>query len=68
MPLRHGIGLRIAVGAHIESLPEMHLGYVYLPAPFGAKAAHRMKVELLRKLFSVLLIVLATKLLWKVLG
>ena len=58
----------------------MHLGYVYLPAllwvafatvltaPLGAKAAHSMKVELLRKLFAVLLIVLATKLLLKVLG
>jgi uncharacterized protein len=69
----------IAVGSHIEGLPELHLGYVYLPAllwvalasivtaPLGAKAAHRMKVELLRKLFAVLLIVLATKLLFKVL-
>jgi uncharacterized membrane protein YfcA len=67
----------IAVGSHTETLPEMHLGYVYLPAllwvalasvftaPLGAKAAHRMKVELLRKLFSVLLMVLATKLLTK---
>jgi uncharacterized protein len=70
----------IAVGAHIDAIPEPHLGYVYLPAlfwvalasvvtaPFGAKAAHSMKVELLRKLFAVLLVVLATKLLLKVLG
>jgi uncharacterized protein len=69
----------IAVGANIDALPEPHLGFVYLPAlfwvalasvvtaPLGAKAAHRMKVELLRKLFAVLLIVLATKLLFKVL-
>lgn len=70
----------IAVGWNSPGLPGPHLGYVYLPAlfwvafatvltaPLGAKAAHRMKVELLRKLFAVLLIVLATKLLWKVLG
>jgi len=95
VPIRHAIGTAsaigfpiavggtlgyIAVGSHIESLPEMHLGYVYLPAlfwvalasvltaPFGAMAAHNMKVELLRKLFAVMLIVLATKLLLKVLG
>lgn len=58
-----------------DTLPAPHLGYVYLPAmlwvalasivsaPFGAKAAHRMKLGLLRKLFAVLLIVLATKML-----
>jgi uncharacterized membrane protein YfcA len=95
VPIRHAIGTAsaigfpiavggtigyIAVGAHIEALPEMHLGYVYLPAlfwvalatvitaPFGARAAHLMRVELLRKLFAVMLIVLATKLLLKVLG
>lgn len=95
VPLRHAIGTAsaigfpiavggtlgyIAVGSHIDALPEPHLGYVYLPAlfwvalasvltaPLGAKAAHNMKVELLRKLFAVLLVVLATKLLMKVLG
>ncbi len=94
VPVRHAIGTAaaigfpiavggtlgyIAVGLHIDALPEMHLGYVYLPAlfwislasvitaPLGAKAAHRMKVELLRKLFAVLLIALAAKLLLKVL-
>lgn len=70
----------IAVGAQLEALPQPHLGYVYLPAlfwvatasvltaPLGAKAAHKMKVELLRKLFAAMLIVLATKLLLKVLA
>lgn len=70
----------IVVGWTAAGLPDAHLGYVYLPAllwvalatvltaPLGAKAAHHMKVELLRKLFAVLLIVLATKLLLKVLG
>lgn len=39
-----------------------------LTAPFGAKAERRMKVETLHKLFALMLIVLATKLLLKVLG
>jgi uncharacterized membrane protein YfcA len=55
------------------------LGYVYLPAmlgcaivsvitaPLGAKTAHRTNVAALRKLFAVMLIGLAVKLLWKVL-
>jgi len=70
----------IAVGSHLDGLPDFHMGYVYLPAlfgvalasmitaPLGARAAHYMKVELLRKLFAVMLILLATKLLWEVLG
>lgn len=69
----------ITVGWNSPELPAPHLGYVYLPAllwivlastltaPLGAKAAHRMKIELLRKMFAVLLVVLATKLLMKVL-
>lgn len=59
-------------------LPAPHLGYVYLPAvlgcalasvitaPLGAKTAHRTNVALLRKLFALLLLVLATKLLFNV--
>ncbi len=69
----------IVIGSHIDALPGPHLGYVYLPAlfwvalasvitaPLGAKAAHRMRVEILRKLFALLLLALATKLLLKVL-
>jgi uncharacterized membrane protein YfcA len=94
VPIRNAIGTAAAIGFPIavggttgyivvgwaaRGLPDLHLGYVYLPAllwvafatvltaPFGAKAAHKMKVELLRKLFAVMLIVLATKLLLKVL-
>lgn len=67
----------IAIGSHINALPEPHLGYVYLPAlfwvalasvftaPLGAKAAHHMKVRVLRKLFAVLLLAIATNLLLK---
>lgn len=69
----------IVTGWSGTNLPSPHLGYVYLPAllwialasviaaPFGAKAAHRMKVGMLRKLFAILLIVIATNLLLKTL-
>ena len=70
----------IATGISADGLPAFSLGYVYLPcllwtaaasvitAPLGAKAAHRINIGVLRKLFAVLLLVLATKLLFKVLG
>lgn len=69
----------IFTGMNSTGLPAPHLGYVYLPAmlgcaivsvitaPMGAKTAHRTNVAMLRKLFAVLLIGLAGKLLWKVL-
>lgn len=69
----------IAAGMNITTLPAPSWGFVYLPAllwaaigsvitaPHGAKAAHRMKVEWLRKLFAMLLLTLATNLLVKVL-
>ena len=68
----------IATGMSAHSLPAPHFGFVYLPAllwvalaslvtaPLGARAAHRMQVELLRKLFAILLAVLASKLLLEV--
>jgi uncharacterized membrane protein YfcA len=61
-------------------LPAGSLGYVYLPvllwmvigtvltAPLGAKATHRMPIDKLRKLFALVLVVLATKMLFKLLG
>ncbi|MDO8413517.1 MAG: sulfite exporter TauE/SafE family protein, partial [Gallionellaceae bacterium] len=61
----------IATGLNANTLPPFSWGFVYLPAllwvaigsvltaPLGAKATHYMKVELLRKLFAVLLLVLA---------
>ncbi|MDH2916325.1 MAG: sulfite exporter TauE/SafE family protein [Gallionella sp.] len=69
----------ILIGVHIGALPSPHLGFVYLPAllwtaiasvitaPIGAKTAHRVNVKLLRKLFAVLLLALATKLVLKML-
>lgn len=69
----------IVTGMNMPALPAHTLGFVYFPAllwvalgsvitaPLGAKAAHRMKVGLLRKLFAVLMIALATKLMFKLL-
>jgi uncharacterized protein len=61
------------------ALPAYSLGYVYLPvllwlvigtmvtAPLGAKATHRLPLNLLRKIFALLLFVLASKMLLKLL-
>jgi uncharacterized membrane protein YfcA len=63
----------IVTGWHQPELPEYHFGYVYLPAmawialaslitaPMGAKAAHRIKVDKLRKGFAILMVGVATK-------
>ncbi len=58
-----------------SALPEYALGYVYMPAvvliasvsvftaPFGVRLAHRLPVAALKKVFAVVLIVLAVKML-----
>jgi uncharacterized membrane protein YfcA len=58
-----------------DHLPEFSLGYIYLPAlagivigtfvtvPWGARAAHSLPVATLKKIFGVVLIVLAAKML-----
>ncbi len=68
----------IATGLNAPGLPDFTLGYVYLPcllwtatasvitAPLGARATHKMNIVVLRKLFAVLLLALATQLLFKV--
>jgi uncharacterized protein len=70
----------VFIGMNIPLLPAYSLGFVYLPAliwialassitaPLGAKATHSMKTNLLRYLFALLLLVLATKMLLKVLS
>ena len=70
----------IATGLSVNTLPPNAFGFVYLPAlfwvalasiataPLGAKAAHRLPLDLLRRGFAVLLLALATKMLLKVLG
>ena len=77
-PIAVGGTLGYIVTGWQSTLPSPHLGYVYLPAvlgcafasvitaPLGAKTAHKTNVALLRKLFAVLLLALATKLLFNV--
>ncbi len=61
-----------------QHLPPMSLGYVYLPAligivigtfvtvPLGARLAHSMPVGRLKKIFAVILFVLAARMLWSI--
>jgi len=63
----------VVSGWRVEALPTLSLGFVYLPAlaalvigsvltaPFGARAAHRLPVATLKRVFAGLLILLATK-------
>ncbi|HWQ38979.1 MAG TPA: sulfite exporter TauE/SafE family protein [Burkholderiales bacterium] len=63
-------------GLDLDLLPPWSMGYVYLPAlvgivlgtfvtvPLGARAAHRMPVPLLKKIFAVVLFLLASRMLW----
>ncbi len=64
----------ILTGLNVQGLPGPHLGYVFLPAlictafasaltaPLGALATHRVNVAWLRRLFALLLLALAAKL------
>jgi uncharacterized protein len=74
------IALAGAVGYVVNGLsaqlPPYSLGFVYLPAlagiatasivtaPVGAKLAHTLPVDKLKKIFALLLIVMGTKMLW----
>jgi uncharacterized membrane protein YfcA len=70
----------VLTGLGTTGLPAHSLGFVYLPAllwtaaasvvtaPLGARATHHLNTALLRKLFAVLLLALASKLLLKVLS
>lgn len=63
-------------GMSVSGLPPGSLGFVYLPAllwvalastlsaPFGARAAHRLPIAVLRRSFAGLLVLLAGKMLW----
>ena len=64
------------LGWNVLHLPEWSLGYVYLPvflgtglssiatAPIGAKLAHKLPAAKLKRYFSLLLFVMAAKLMW----
>ncbi len=70
----------IAGGWGLADLPGPHLGFVYLPAfigvvvstvfmaPVGAKLAHRLPVKQLKRAFGLMLALLASKMLWNLLG
>jgi uncharacterized membrane protein YfcA len=63
-------------GWDVQGIPGPHVGYVYLPAffgiiamsmltaPYGAKLAHSLPVDKLKKIFAVLLIIVGSKMLW----
>jgi uncharacterized membrane protein YfcA len=67
-------------GWSAEGLPEYTIGFIYWPAvlaiagvsffmaPLGSKLAHRLPVSWLKKLFAVLLFVLAVQMLFSVFG
>ena len=62
-------------GLPAESLPELSLGYIYLPAltgivaasvltaPLGVRLAHGLPVEKLKRVFAVILIIVGTRIL-----
>lgn len=62
-------------GLPIKNLPDWSLGFVHLPslaglvvasmliAPFGARAAHKLPVATLKKIFAVFLYIIGTKML-----
>jgi uncharacterized protein len=70
-----GTAAYIVTGLTLASAPNGALGFVYLPAffllaagsvfttPLGAKAAHRLSLQGLRRAFAVLLVLLASKML-----
>ena len=70
----------IFIGWGREDLPPFSLGYVNFAAfalislftvtmaPVGAKLAHKMDAVLLKRLFAVLLALVAARMLWKALG
>ena len=67
-------------GWGVANVPQPSLGFVYLPAlvgisiasvltaPYGARLAHRLPVQTLKRSFAVMLYVLGVKMLWGVLS
>lgn len=67
----------VASGQGVQNLPEGSFGYIWLPAlgviaccsvvvaPMGARAAHRLPVRQLKKVFASVLYALAAYMLWK---
>jgi uncharacterized membrane protein YfcA len=67
----------VAAGLQLEGLPPYALGYIWLPglvviavgsvltAPLGARAAHALPVDRLKRVFGSILYLLAAYMLWK---
>ena len=65
---------------HTAGLPAWSLGGVYLPAllfivcgsvltaPFGARLAHALPVDKLKRIFAVFLYIVATRMVWGMLA
>ncbi len=65
---------------HATGLPPYSVGYVYLPAllfivcfsvltaPLGAKLAHALPVDKLKRIFALFLYAVATKMVWSLIG
>lgn len=65
-------------GWGVEGIPGPHVGYIYIPAflgiicmsvltaPFGAKLAHSLPVDKLKRIFAILLYLVGTRMLWNV--
>jgi uncharacterized membrane protein YfcA len=63
----------IFIGKDVANLPDFSWGYVYLPAlisivsasvfaaPFGAAAAHRLPVKMLKNIFAIFVLIVAVK-------
>jgi uncharacterized membrane protein YfcA len=70
------IGYTIS-GSNVSALPDLSLGYVWLPgllvvascsvttAPLGARLAHRLPVAKLKRIFAIILYALAAYMLYK---
>lgn len=76
-PIAFAGAIGYAIGGRgVADLPPGSLGFVYLPAlagivvgsvltaPLGARTAHRLPVRPLKRIFALLLIVLALRMLW----
>lgn len=65
------------LGSHSAELPEASVGYIYLPAwaglislsivtaPYGARLAHRLPAQRLKRYFSIVLLLVAIKMIFK---
>ncbi|BDQ35173.1 sulfite exporter TauE/SafE family protein [Pseudodesulfovibrio portus] len=63
-------------GLGVEGIPGPHVGYIYIPAflgiismsvltaPLGAKLAHSLPVDKLKRIFAILLFIVGTRMLW----